>query len=71
MKLSKIMNDIAERREWSKPLNRDTDLWITFFAAFSLAVGLAIGMSGNKDAQKPSQKITTETVPAYRSLSRE
>lgn len=77
MKLSKIWDDIAERRSWGDPANRDTDLYLAFIIGSAIVfTGAAVGGVFDKKTHTPPQierssKPSNETIPAYRSLSRE
>ncbi len=77
MKLSKIMNDIAESRDWKHdPVNRELDLLMVFGVAVA-AVCIWVTVGGtNKNVAPPSQiersnKAPNGTAPTFHNPSRE
>lgn len=79
MSLTKIIDDIADRRDWVDPENRNADLTIAFavVAFITVAGASVVGVfDKNKNGQNLAQveqlkKMPNEPAQAYHNLSRE
>lgn len=76
MTLSKIVDDIALRRHWVDPANKDFDLSMIFLFAAGVVVAAAAIYSEvhkNSELNPPviEQKLSSGSAPAYHNLSQE
>ncbi len=76
MSLSKIVDDIALRRHWVDPANRDFDISMVFMGVAGIVVvGAAIygEVHKNSESNPPAieRKLSNESAPVYRNLSQE